>query len=492
MITMEGWTTVRYLKEQGKSTRAIARELGMSRNTVRKALLGERPPKYTRPPRPNPKLAPFEGLVRELLRKGLIGTRMLRELRERGYRGSPAAFYRLLTRLRADGPDPRQSLRFETAPGQQGQFDWSPYTIELGDELARVVVFCLTLGYSRRKHYWASRNSTQPAIFEAIEEGFWHFGGAPKELVIDNDRSFVIDARPGQKRFNPRFLELCGHYRVQPVAARVRHPRTKGKVERPFFYLEQHLIKARHFRDFGHFCQELARFEVEELDLLVHHTTQERPIDRFQREQPYFTPLPEGRFVGTKEEVRKVSWDCLISYGGNRYSVPSPYAGKLVWVRTSQGYRLAVYSQRGEVIATHLLSTKKGLPVIQEEHYAGLRRQPPRTMVLLEQAFLEHFPHHGVFLSKLRAQQKLNPVAHLRGILELAVTYPPEALERAFGLAHRYNTFSHAFIQGLVEQAAPDTPLPNTVKPLRPVPTVAVQGDLETYQRLLEAGELTR
>jgi hypothetical protein len=186
--------------------------------------------------------------------------------------------------------------------------------------------------------------------------------------------------------------------------------------------------------------------------------------------------------------VRKVSWDCLISYGGNRYSVPAPYAGKLVWVRTSQGYRLAVYNQRGEVIATHLLSTKKGAPVIKEEHYAGLRRQPPRTMALLEQAFLEHFPQHGVFLSKLRAQQKFNPVAHLRGVLELATTYPPETLERAFGLAHRYNTFSHAFIQGLVEQASPDTPSPDGIKPLRPVPSVAVQGDLETYQRLLETG----
>ena len=146
-----------------------------------------------------------------------------------------------------------------------------------------MVVFCLILGYSRRKHYWASRDSSQASIFEAIEESLWHFGGAPKELVIDNDRSFVLDARPGQRRFNPRFLELCGHYRLQPIAARVRHPRTKGKVERPFFYLEQHLIKGRQFQDFAGFCQELARFEAEELDTLVHHTTQERPIDRFQR-----------------------------------------------------------------------------------------------------------------------------------------------------------------------------------------------------------------
>jgi len=490
---MEGWTTVRYLKEQGKSARAIARELGMARNTVRRALRQERAPKYRRAERPNPQLAPFAELVRRLHQEErLIGSRILRELRERGYSGSPAAFYRLLGRLKAEDPNARQSLRFETAPGQQGQFDWSPYTITVGDTRVRVVVFCLTLGYSRRKHYWASRDSSQASIFEAIEESLWHFGGAPKELVVDNDRSFVLDARPGQRRFNPRFLELCGHYRLQPIAARVRHPRTKGKVERPFFYLEQHLIKGRQFQDFARFCQELARFEAEELDILVHHTTQERPIDRFQRERALLTPLPEGRFVGTREEVRKVSWDCLLSYAGSRYSVPAPYAGKLVWVRPSQGHRLAVANQRGEVIATHLLSARKGMTILEEAHYAGLRRQPPRTMVLLERAFLARFPSQHPFLEKLRAQQKLNPVAHLRGILELAITYPQEELEGAFALAHDYNTFSQAFIKGLVERAAPEAPLLDVVKPLRPVPAVAVQGDLDTYQRLLEAREVGR
>ena len=59
------------------------------------------------------------------------------------------------------------------------------------------------------------------------------------------------------------------------------------------------------------------------LDLRIHTTTQERPIDRFQREVAHLTPLPEQRFVGTLALSRKVSWDCLVSYQGNRYSVPA-------------------------------------------------------------------------------------------------------------------------------------------------------------------------
>lgn len=488
MITVEAWTTIRYLKAQGRGIRAIAREVDVARNTVRKALRSERPPKYTRPPRPNLQLAPYEGLIRQMQREGFIGTRILRELRERGYDGARSAFYRCLGRIKGERRDPRVSLRFETAPGQQGQFDWSPYTVEIGGELWRLVMFSLTLGYCRRKRFWPSLDGRQASAFEAIEAGFRYFGGATKELLVDNDRAFVLEVRRGQRRWNPRFLELCGHYGVQPVAARVGHPRTKGKVERPFYYLEQHFIKGRSFRDLDHFFRELDRFQ-EELDQQVHQTTQERPIDRFQEEKAHLTPLPAAPFVGSREEVRKVSWDCLISYRGSRYSVPAAYAGKMVWVRPSQGHRLLVLSQRAELVAEHLLSRRKGVTVLDQAHYEGLRRQPPRTRVLLEQAILLRFPDQRLFLEKLYAQQKFNHVAHLRGILELASLYPREALERAFALAHAYNTFSCHFIRGLLEQAPPEEAAPQpTHNTLRPLPAVAVRGDLRPYQELLMGG----
>jgi transposase len=487
MISVEAWMTVRYLYSQGKGKKTIARELGLGRNTVRRALARAGPPRYQRAPRPNRKLEPFREEIQRMRKEGFIGTRVLRELRQRGYRGSRSGLYNFLRRLKAEEPDPRVCLRYETAPGQQEQFDWSPYTMELGGELTRVVVFSSLLGYSRRKHFSPSLDARQDSIYSAVEEGFQHFGGAPKQLLVDNDRSFVLDTRLGHFRWNPHFLELCGHYGVQPIACGVGRPRGKGKVENPFRYLEEQFIKGGHWRDFNHFCQELARFEAEELDVRVHGTTGEPPLERFQREAPALTLLPSTRFVSSREELRKVSWDGLVPFRGNKYGVPAAYSGKRVWVRTVRGHTLQVHNQKGELIASHVLRAGKGAIVLLEGQYAGLRQ--PRTRTVLRQAFLERFPRHQLFLEKLQAQQRFNPEAHLRGILELAQLYPEEVLEEAFDLAGAYNTFSKDFVQGLVERHAPrEAPLPATPLSLRPVPAVSVRGDLGVYQELLVAG----
>jgi transposase len=490
MISMDAWTTIRYLYAQGRGKKTIARELGIARNTVRRALARGGPPRYQRPRRPNQQLAPFSETIEHMCQEGLIGTRILRELRQRGYAGSRSALYTFLRRLKAEEPDPRVCLRYETAPGQQEQFDWSPYTVDLGDELARVVVFSSLLGYSRRKHFAASLDSRQDSVYAAVEDGFWHFGGAPKQLLIDNARCFVLDTRPGRFQWDPHFLELCGHYSVQPIACRVGEPRGKGKVENPFRYLENHFIKGGHWRDFAHFCEELARFEAEEMDLRVHGTTGEPPLERFQREAPHLVALPDNRFVGSHEDLRKVSWDCLVPFRANKYGVPPAYAGKRVWVRCVQGHTLQVHNQKGELIASHVLVRGKGRICLLEGQYQGLRQAQPRTWAVLRERFLEQFPHHGAFLDKLHAQQRFNHVAHLRGILELGRLYPSQAMQEAFTLAEAYNTFSQDFVRGLLEQRLPEEkPLPGSPLSLRPLPILRVQGDLRVYQELLVGKE---
>src|SRR5439155_6479849 len=201
------------------SIRAICRELGVSRKAVRHALRREESPKYERPPKPNPKLVPFESQIRTwYFGEKLIGSRIVRELRALGYEGHRSAVYRLLKKLSTQAPSSKVTERFETPPGQQAQFDWSPYTIELGGELMRIVVFGMVLGYSRRKHYTASLDETQASIYEAIESCLRHFAGAAKQLVVDNAKAFVLDAHPAHFRWNPQFLELCGHYRMRPTA----------------------------------------------------------------------------------------------------------------------------------------------------------------------------------------------------------------------------------------------------------------------------------
>jgi len=488
---VEAWTTIRYLHAQGLSQRAIARELGVSRNTVAKALASDDPPKYKRRRQPtNPDLASFGEQIREMLfDKKFRGSRILRELRKLGFEGSKSALYRYLQKLREERAAARASMRFETAPGEQGQFDWSPYTVQLGTMLCRVVVFSLTLCYSRRKYLTASLDETQASVFEALEDGLWFFGGSPKVLVVDNDRTMVDSCKPNDFRWNRLFLELCGHYRIQPVACTPGNARAKGKVENPFRHLEDHFIKGGRWDSFEHFLGDLQRFAREELDLTVHSTTQHRPIDLFAEEQPFLTPLPTGRFVSTREQFRKVSWDCLISFDGNRYSVPHVYAGKSVWVRVSRGKYLLVLDMRGQVVATHELCRDKGRTVLNKEHYEGLRRAAPRTRALLEKAFLDRFPDQAEFLERLYAQQKLNPAYHLRGILELASLYPREALLEAFSLCLQYNTFSVGFVRGVLEQHMPAQPQPEPgVRSLHGLPQVKVSRSLSVYQRLLEGG----
>lgn len=489
---MEAWTSIRYLHTQGLSQRAIARELGVSRNTIARALASDSPPKYARRKHPvNPDLAPFEEQIREMLfDKKFRGSRILRELQKLGFEGSKSALYRYLEKLREDQASARASMRFETPPGEQGQFDWSPYTIPLGTMLCRVVVFSLTLAYSRRKYLTASLAETQASVFEALEDGLWFFGGSPKELVVDNHRTMVDRCKPNDFRWNRLFLELCGHYRIQPVACTPRNPRAKGKVENPFRYLEDHLIRGGRWDSFEHFLADLERFAREELDLVVHGTTRQRPIDLFAEERPYLTPLPAGRFVSTREQFRGVSWDCLISFDGNRYSVPHPYAGKSVWVRVSRGKYLLVLDMRGQVVATHELCREKGRTILNQEHYEGLKRAAPRTRALLEKAFLDRFPDQAEFLEKLYAQQKLNPAYHLRGILELASLYPKETMLEVFSLCVQYNTFSVTFVRGVLEQHLPAHPQPQPgVRTLHGLPSVRVTRNLSTYQRLLDGGE---
>src|SRR5258706_2174040 len=489
MLSMEKWATIRYLRAQGKGVRAIARELDVGRNTVRRAVEAGSAPRYQRPARPNPKLEPFATQIQEWVhRDHLIGSRILRELRQRGYQGGATAVYRYLRTRKGSLAASRATERFETGPGQQGQFDWSPYTIALGGQPTRVILYGLTLGYSRRKHYSGSLDEQGAWIYEAIEAGFWHFGGAPRELLVDNAKALVVDARPEHFHWNAQFLELCGHYRVQPAACQVRRPQTKGKIERPFFFLEQQFLKGRSFPDWATFLAELAAFEREVLDVEVHHTTQEAPLARFASEQAELLPLPAERFVGTLAQTRKVSWDCTVSYGGTPYSVPSEYAGQTVWVLVSQGRELLVLDARQATLTTHELSAVKGRPVIKPEHYAGLRQGRPRTVALLRGAFLARQPQRQRFLDGLIAQYRDHPEQQLRPLLEYLDQYDEASLTRAFLLAEEHASYSAAFVRGVLEGdgvlrgAQPaSVGCPDVGRPAALVTT-----DLDVYQQVLE------
>src|SRR6185437_5300349 len=133
--------------------------------------------------------------------------------------------------------------------------------------------------------------------------------------------------------------------------------------------------------------------------------------------------------------------------------------------------------------------TGHGEIVMLEEHYAPLRRRgTPRTYAVLAEAFLARFPHHADFFEGLTAQYKLNPVAPLRSVMELAAVYPDTSLTWAFNVAVEYNSYSHTFVRGLLESGAVPQGVsvePGTAAPPG-LPPTTVECDLRYYQQVLE------
>jgi hypothetical protein len=198
--------------------------------------------------------------------------------------------------------------------------------------------------------------------------------------------------------------------------------------------------------------------------------------------------------------MRKVSWDCLVSFDGSRYSVPWQYAAKRVWLRPSQGTKLLIRNQGGLQIALHKVSDRKGATVIEPAHYEGIKKGMPKTRVVLEESFLRLFPNHRWFIEGVLIQHRNNGVDHLRAILALAEVYSYDALIAAFALAREYKTYSHRFIRGLLESngaAKRESGSPTSSKSNSgPGPSstlrqlgLPISADLDVYQRILEAGQ---
>lgn len=239
----------------------------------------------------------------------------------------------------------------------------------------------------------------------------------------------------------------------------------------------------------NHLIEELKKFE-EEIDLKVHSTTREKPIERFEKEKLYLTPLPESRYVGTKVEWRKVSWDCLISFGGSKYSVPWNYAGKNVWIKTSRGRYINVYNQQAELIAEWEINPLKGSTNINQKHYEGLRKRVPVTKSLVEKTFFELFPDEKSFYDAVIAQQKIDPIYHLRGVIELTLIYPKEEIIKAISLAKKYNTYTASFIRGILK-GYEIKDVPTTIEGIV-IPQINIKRDLMQYQLPLDGGNNDR
>ena len=243
---------IQALVQRGVYVCDIARQLGVHPKTVSRALARGSAPTPTRRKRKSV-LDAYRSEVDQLLADGVWNAEVIFGLlQEKGYAGRISILRDYIRPKRALRPG-RATVRFETEPGRQLQSDWGQVRTRVGGVETEVHFCANTLGYSRRFHFWCTDREDAEHTYEGVIRSFEWFGGVTAEVLVDNQKCAVLEHRVDGPRFNPRFLDLAGHYGFTPRACKPARARTKGKDERMVGYIKHHFfVRYRAFDTWAH------------------------------------------------------------------------------------------------------------------------------------------------------------------------------------------------------------------------------------------------
>jgi len=285
VIRLEEWVDIVALHRQGHGIRTIARHLGISRNAVRRALRRNGPPVYERKRRPS-KLDPFKDYLIQRLTDfpELSSERLFEEIKVQGYTGGKTILKDFTLPYRRRRREP--ILRFETAPGEQAQVDWSDLGVHLIDGCPKkLYLFAMILGYSRCLFAEVVTKTDCDTLISCHRRAFAYFGGTTRTILYDNMKTVVLKrGGDGNHLFNPSFLDFAGYIGFSPKLCRPYRAKTKGKVERAFGYIKDRFLVGQTFTDLDDLNTRLRIWLETEANTRKHATTGEVPFARLSKE----------------------------------------------------------------------------------------------------------------------------------------------------------------------------------------------------------------
>jgi transposase len=319
------------LHTQGTAQRAIARALGVSRNTVKVLIrvhrmqresapsaLGERP---SRAPRTR-KIDAYRLRVAALLEKypDITAQRVYEILRAEGFDGGQTAVKKYMRQARpAKKPAPSLTTP-DYGPGEMAESDWSPYEVHFTTgKKATIQALSYVLVTSKRKFFELYETCDLHALMDGHALAFARFEGCAAECKYDSQKPVVLRWEGSQPIYNPRFLAFSSHYEFRPLAVRRGHPNDKPRTERSFWEVERSFLNGREFRDLADMRAQLAHW----LDTVVDQRRLHRrtALERFAEEKEHLRLLPRHPYDTARVIYRLCSIDGFVAWDGNRYAV---------------------------------------------------------------------------------------------------------------------------------------------------------------------------
>lgn len=376
---------------KGKSIKEIVRDLKVSRNTVRKVLRsGATAFAYEREVQPLPKIGRWKDHLDRLLagneaksgRERLTLIRLFEELRAFGYAGGYDAVRRYARawykRHAAASVDAYIPLTF--APGEAYQFDWSHEIVLLNGVTVTVKVAHVRLCHSRMFFVRAYPRETQEMVFDAHDRAFALFKGTCRRGLYDNMKTAVETVFVGKDRtYNRRFLQMCGHYLVEPTACTPAAGWEKGQVENQVGLVRERFFAPRlRFKSYEEMNGWL-------LDRCIAYAKAHRHPEHtdqtiwsvFEAERPQLVPYA-GRFDGFHALPASVSKTCLVRFDNNKYSVMAKAVGRPVELHAYADH--VVIRQDGDIVAKHPRCFGRNQTIYDPWHYVPVLARKPGAL----------------------------------------------------------------------------------------------------------------
>ena len=376
---------------KGKSIKEIARDLRISRNTVRRILRsGETSFSYEREVQPRPRLGRWKADLDRMLttnasnttRERLTLIRLFEELRALGYEGGYDAVRRYARTWSREHASQTAAafVPLSFAPGEAYQFDWSHEIVVMSGVTVTVKVAHMRLCHSRMMFFRAYPRETQEMVFDAHERAFTFFKGACTRGIYDNMKTAVDTIFVGKDRqYNRRFLQMCSHHLVDPVACTPASGWEKGQVENQVGLVRERFFTPRlRVKTYDELNTWLTDKSIAYAKVHPHPERPDQTVwEVFEAERPNLVPY-RGRFDGFHALPASVSKTCLVRFDNNKYSVNASAVGRPVEIH-AYADRIVI-RQDGRAVAEHARHHGRGETIYDPWHYVPVLARKPGAL----------------------------------------------------------------------------------------------------------------
>jgi transposase len=434
--------------------RQISLVLKVSRNTVRKILRGKDKEQASRPSIWQ-NAFPLVGEIFQRCRGNVVRVReVLLEEHALSIAYSTLTHMVRDLELREEKKSKRAGI-YHFGPGVEMQHDTSPHTIVLNGKKVTAQCASLVLCYSRRLfiRYYPSFTRFEARHF--LSEAFRFMDGTAPRCIIDNSNVIVARGTGPDAEMAPEMEGFGLIFSVTFEAHEVGDCDRKGRVERPFSYVEGNFLAGRIFLDWEDLNRQAIEWCQNTSNPKFKRSLGMSPDAAYIVEKPHLQPLPPHLPPVYECLFRVVDITGYVNVETNRYSVPERLVGKKVQVHKSWD-RIEVFFGERKVAEHQRLIGKSDTRVCDPSHHP--KRPPSRQGPCLEEKqLLGHSPTLDLYVAQIKRRSHGRALRPLRRLLALQRTYPEDAFNAALEQALHYGLFDLYRLEKLIlERVAGD------------------------------------